>query len=66
MIEENLYVIELSGYTFNVIANSFAEAEKIALEVISIRDKYRGQHIYDIHKNGCVFRPKTKTITVEL
>ena len=55
----------MSGYTFNVIANSFAEAEKIALEVISIRDKYRGQHIYDIHKMG-VFRLKTKTITVEL
>lgn len=59
MIEEKLYEIEGSGYLFYVVANDFGEAEKIANEV-SINK------IYTITLKGKVYRPKTKTVTIDI
>lgn len=64
MIEGQLYSIDTSRWLFNVIAKDFAEAEKIALEVI--KEKGESINIYEIKRNGNVYYPKTKTITIEI
>lgn len=67
MIEETLYKIEIPGYCFGVIANSYGEAETIAKQVFK-SDKCLQENvsIYRIYKDGYVYRPKTKTITIDV
>lgn len=65
MIEEKLYKVELSGRCFHVIANNFAEAEQFAMKVIE-EYKIQNNPIYRIELNGKVYRPKTKTITIDV
>lgn len=64
MIEDHLYNIEIPGYSFYVIANDFGDAEEIAREVIENDDQLRGALIQHIHKNGYVYRRKTKTVNI--
>ena len=67
MIEETLYKIESQGYCFGVIANSYGEAETIAKEAIKSNKRLQGStDIYRIYKDGYVYRPKTKTVTIDV
>lgn len=61
MIEEILYRVTFSQCVIYVIADSYAEAEKLALKAMHNQDI-----IYNITKEGKVFRPKTKTITIDV
>lgn len=61
MIKETLYKVTFSQCIIYVIANNYAEAEKLALEAMNNSDI-----IYNISKEGKVFRPKTKTITIDV
>lgn len=67
MIKETLYKIEIPGYCFGVIANSYGEAETIAKEAIkSDKCLQANTNIYRIYKDGYVYRPKTKTVTIDV
>lgn len=61
MIKETLYKATFSQCVIYVIANNYAEAEKLALEAM-----HNSDIIYNISKEGKVFRPKTKTITIDV
>lgn len=61
MIKETLYKATFSQCVIYVIANNYAEAEKLALGAM-----HNSDIIYNISKEGKVFRPKTKTITIDV